>query len=82
MSDDLEARMRLVANEQTKLTATLLDNLASGAALAGAIGPMASSLYTRQIPQSPYWGAFVVFWLMISAGAHTLAQLKLRRLTP
>ncbi len=82
MSDDLDAQMRLIANEQTKLTANLLNNLASGAALAGAVGPMASSLYTRQIPQSPYWGAFVVFWLTMACMAHYVAYRLLRRLAP
>ena len=39
MSDNPQARERLIGNERIKLTATLLNNLAGSCAFAGIIGP-------------------------------------------
>lgn len=80
MSDDPEAHERLIANEQLKLTATLLNSIASGSFLAGVIGPLVSGFYAVKFPISAYWGAFVLCWVLVAAGFHLLARTVLRSL--
>ncbi len=82
MSDDPQTRARLVDNERTKLTCTFLNNLAGSCAFAGIIAPVASVLYTFQVPASHYWGAFVICWLLLALGFHIGARAVLRRLVP
>ena len=82
MSDDLDARMRLVANEQVKLSANLLNNLAGGATIAGFLGPVTSALYNLQLPASPYWIAFLATWIIVAAALHYYGRLKLKELVP
>lgn len=82
MPDDPEARERLIGNERTKLTCTFLNNLAGSCAFAGIIAPVASVLYTFQVPASRYWGAFVLCWLVVASGFHIGARAVLRRLVP
>ena len=82
MSDASEARSRLVSNEQIKLTANLLNSLASGATIAGFLGPIASALYNLQLPASPYWLGYILLWTIVAIALHFAGRLKLKDLVP
>ena len=82
MSDDPEARERLIGNERIKLTAGLLNTLAASCIVAGIIAPVATILYTIQLPVSHYWGLFVLCWGLAALSFHLIARALLKGLIP
>ena len=76
--------MSLVHNEQTNLTATWLNALATIVTGAGAIAPMAATFYgmgTAQ-PVGPTLIIGFAVWVGIGVGLDLVARLSLRRLRP
>jgi hypothetical protein len=70
-------------NEQTRLTASLINLLAVGFFTAGVTTPLASTFYGIQVwtgapPESLAFG--VLFWLAMASVMHIVALMVLRRL--
>ena len=76
-----EERRALVRNEQAKLTATYLNNLAIAVFAIGGITPLASS-FVGQGGLAGFTLAVGGVCFVISVGLHLGAQLILRRLRP
>ena len=73
--------MSQIQNEQTKLTANLLNNAAAGSITIGVIATGSSVILGTSAASSP--GAVLVgmvFWLSAGMGLHWLARLALRKL--
>ena len=75
-------RANLVANEQVKLTANMLNNTAVAAFVTSIIAPGATALYGAGFPKSPYWVWFGVCWMATAAALHIGARVALRDLEP
>lgn len=76
--------MSLVHNERIKLTASWLNALASAAAAAGVIAPLAAGFYG--VANAPASGALLLagaaIWLFVGIGLHFAARHVLRNLRP
>jgi hypothetical protein len=75
--------LSLIRNEQTKLTATALNNVAVAFVIAGFVGPAVALGYgSNAVPQ----GAITIFvsivWLFVGFILHSIAKLILRGLEP
>lgn len=71
--------MSLVHNEQTKLTATLLNTVAAAVFVAGVVAPIVALSYDLPGPR----GAAIVasfLWMVLGGGIHLLARRLLRGL--
>ena len=75
--------MSLVHNEQTKLTATALNNVAVAFVIAGFVGPMVAVGYRSAAMARDGIAILVsIIWLFIGFILHSIARLILRDLKP
>ena len=71
--------MSLIHNEQTKLTATLLNTIAAAVCVAGVVAPLVGLSYDLPGPR----GTAIVasfLWLLLGGAIHLLARRLLRGL--
>ncbi|MCB4769914.1 hypothetical protein LGR54_14945 [Ancylobacter sp. Lp-2] len=75
--------MSLVHNERTKLTATLLNNVAVAMFITGGIGPTVSLSYGLPGPTGG-WSALGIttIWILGGSAIHYMARLLLKGLKP
>lgn len=74
---------QMIENEQTKLTATAINNLAVAIWIAGIVGPAVGFLYGAPGPETHGWWFLIgVVWLSVGFGLHMFARAFLRRMTP
>ncbi|HSI41550.1 MAG TPA: hypothetical protein VLA00_13485 [Xanthobacteraceae bacterium] len=75
--------MSLVHNERTKLTATLMNNVAAAMFITGGIGPIVTLSYGLPGP-SGGWSALSITAIWISSGSaiHYMARRLLKGLKP
>jgi MFS-type transporter involved in bile tolerance (Atg22 family) len=69
--------MSLIHNEQTKLTATLINTVASAVFVVGVVAPLVALSYDLPGPR----GTTIVasfFWIVCGGGIHLLARRLLR----
>ena len=75
--------MTVIDNEQTKLTATALNNVAVAFIIAGFVGPAVAVGYgTMPFPNTGVTVLLSVVWLLIGVILHLIGRLVLLRLTP
>jgi hypothetical protein len=75
--------LSLVHNEQTKLTATALNNVAVAFVIAGFVGPMVAVGYGSAAMARDGIAILVsIIWLFIEFILHSIARLILRDLKP
>jgi hypothetical protein len=75
--------LSLVHNEQTKLTATALNNVAVAFVIAGFVGPMVAVGYGSAAMARDGIAILVsIIWLFIGFILHSIARLILRDLKP
>ena len=75
--------MSLVHNEQTKLTATALNNVAVAFVIAGFVGPMVAVGYGSAAMAKDGIAILVsIIWLFVGFIQHSIARLILRDLKP
>ena len=75
--------MSLVNNEQTKLTATALNNVAVAFVIAGFVGPMVAVGYGSAAMARDGIAILVsIIWLFVGFIRHSIARLILRDLKP
>ncbi len=75
--------MSLVHNEQTKLTATALNNVAVAFVIAGFVGPMVAVSYSSAAMARDEIAILVsIIWLFVGFIRHSIARLILRDLKP
>lgn len=75
--------MSLIHNEQTKLTATALNNVAVAFVIAGFVGPMVAVGYGSEAMARDAVAIVVsVIWLLVGFILHSIAKLILRDLKP
>ncbi|GEO13497.1 hypothetical protein [Microvirga aerophila] len=75
--------MSLVHNEQTKLTATALNNIAVAFVIAGFVGPVVALGYgSDALPRGGIAIAVSFIWLFVGFILHSIAKLILRDLEP
>ncbi len=75
--------MSLVHNEQTKLTATALNNVAVASVIAGFVGPMVAVGYGSAAMARDGIAILVsIIWLFVGFIRHSIARLILRDLKP
>jgi hypothetical protein len=71
----------MIENEQTKLTATALNNLAVAIWVAGIVGPAVAFVYGSAGPETHGWWLLIgVAWFSAGFALHTLGRAVLRRL--
>ncbi len=75
--------MSLVHNERTKLTATLLNNVAAATLVTGVVGPNVALSYGLPGPAGG-WSALLitVVWLLAGSAIHYMARYLLKGLKP
>lgn len=78
----LSARLKLIHNEQAKLSATALNNVAVAFIVIGIVTPLIGFTQTQTAPSEA--GAYVISlgWLLTGAILHLCARLILVRLEP
>ena len=75
--------MSLVHNEQTKLTATALNNVAVAFVIAGFVGPMVAVGYGSAAMAKDGIAILVsIIWIFVGFILHSIARLILRDLKP
>jgi hypothetical protein len=74
--------MSLVHNEQTKLTATALNNVAVAFVIAGFVAPVVGFGQTLSAPDNAIPVLFSLVWLLTGLVLHLAARLVLRTLQP
>lgn len=76
--------MSAVHNEQTKLLATAINNIAVAFTVIGAVTPMTAASFGVASAPPPSFGSafFVTIWLCAGAGLHLLARRALRSMKP
>jgi hypothetical protein len=75
--------LSLVHNEQTKLTATALNNVAVAFVIAGFVGPMVAVGYGSAAMAKDGIAILVsIIWLFVGFILHSIARLILRDLKP
>jgi hypothetical protein len=75
--------LSLVHNEQTKLTATALNNVAVAFVIAGFVGPMVAVGYgSAAIARDGIAILVSIIWLFVGFILHSIARLILRDLKP
>jgi hypothetical protein len=57
-----------IHNERTKLTATILNNVAAAFIVAGFVGPLVNGAFA---------GGYPLAWIIVGAGLHYLARVTL-----
>jgi ABC-type multidrug transport system permease subunit len=73
----------MIENEQTKLTATALNNLAVAIWVAGIVGPAVAFLYGSPSSDTHGWWFLIgVAWFSAGFALHMLGRTVLRRLKP
>jgi hypothetical protein len=73
----------LIHNEQTKLTATALNNVAVAFVIAGFVGPMVAVGYgTAALARDAVAIVVSIVWLLVGFILHSIAKLILRDLKP
>jgi hypothetical protein len=72
----------LTHNEQTKLTATALNNIAVAFVVAGFVAPVVGFGQAQQVPSDLFTIVFNLAWLLTGFALHLTARLILRRLRP
>ena len=74
----------LVRNEQTKLTAAALNNVAVASIVAGTLSPLIGMAYGLSAPHRGGWitGLLSLFWIGSGACLHLAARAVLGRLVP
>ncbi|MEO8713577.1 MAG: hypothetical protein ABI369_01040 [Acetobacteraceae bacterium] len=66
---------KTVQNEQRKLAATALNNLAVAFIVTGIIVPLVGVGYrTAAFLQNSFWGGFGLMWLVLGLGFHRLGH--------
>jgi hypothetical protein len=70
--------MSLIHNEQTKLTAALLNTVASAVFVAGVVAPLIALSYDLPGPRGTAIVASFIFWVVCGGGIHLLARHLLR----
>jgi hypothetical protein len=76
-------RLSLIHNEQTKRTATALNNVATAFVIAGFAGPAVALGYgSDAVPKGGVAILISVIWLFVGAILHSIAKLILRDLRP
>lgn len=73
--------MSLIHNEQTKLTATALNNVAVAFLIAGIVAPLVTHAQ-QPVPPSGWAILLSLAWLLSGFILHVVARLTLRRLKP
>lgn len=79
---DPAERRKLVRNEQRKLAATALNNIAVATVVTGIVAPVIASAYHVSTPHGKYWAVFPVLWVLVAMGIHQLARRMLEELEP
>ena len=74
--------MGLIQNEQTKLTATALNNVAVAFIVAGFVAPVVGFAQTLEFRPGVESALFSGFWLVTGSVLHVAARLVLKRLQP
>jgi hypothetical protein len=74
--------MSLIQNEQTKLTATALNNVAVAFVVAGFVAPVIGFARTLEFRPGVESAIFSAVWLLTGSVLHVAARLILRRLQP
>ena len=75
--------MSLIHNEQTKLTATALNNVAVAFVIAGFVGPVVAVGYgTEAMARDAVAIIVSIVWLLVGFILHSIAKLILRDLRP
>jgi len=73
----------LIHNEQTKLTATALNNVAVAFVIAGFVGPVVAVGYgTEAMARDAVAIIVSIVWLLVGFILHSIAKLILRDLRP
>jgi hypothetical protein len=73
----------LIHNEQTKLTATALNNIAVAFVIAGFVGPVVALGYgSDALPKGGVAILVSLIWLFVGFILHSIAKLILRDLKP
>jgi hypothetical protein len=73
----------IIHNEQTKLTATALNNVAVAFVIAGFVGPAVALGYgSEAVPKGGVAILISVIWLFVGLILHLIAKLILRDLRP
>jgi hypothetical protein len=74
----------LIRNEQTKLTAAALNNVAVASIVAGTLSPLVAMAYGLSVPHRGGWitALLSVFWNGSGACLHLAARAVLGRLVP
>jgi ABC-type multidrug transport system permease subunit len=73
----------MIENEQAKLTATALNNLAVAIWVTGLVGPVVALLYGAPGPETHGWWLLIgILWLSVGLGLHMLGRALLRKLKP
>jgi hypothetical protein len=74
--------MSLIQNEQTKLTATALNNVAVAFVVAGFVAPVIGFARTLEFRPGVESAIFSAVWLLTGSVLHVAARRILRRLQP
>lgn len=75
--------MSLIHNERTKLTATLMNNVAAAMFITGGIGPIVALSYGLPGPSGGWSALGITFiWILCGSAIHYMARLLLRGLKP
>ena len=76
------ARLKLIHNEQSKLSATAVNNVAVAFVVVGIVTPLVSFAQSPTIPATAATFAISLAWLLTGAILHLAARLILVRLEP
>ena len=75
--------MSFVHNERTKLTATLLNNIAAAMFITGGVGPTVTLSYGLPGPAGGWSALFIAaIWILGGAAVHWMARILLGGLKP
>jgi hypothetical protein len=67
-------KSKVVRNEQLKLTATAINNLAVAFVVTGFIIPVAALAYQAAFPKTRYWAGFAILWIVAAVVLHYVAR--------